>query len=330
MSKHQVSKHRVLKHRVFLLIFDRCQILDFAGASQVFTCANQYLDQGTGCFDGYEVNLISAESMVATESAITVACQPLPARLQAPYTLLLVGGPGIEAVTRSSTYRDWFRKARRRSSRWGSICTGSLALAEWGLLDGRQATTHWDSLARLASFEHIEVQNDTLFVNDGDLWTSAGISAGIDMALAMVAEDAGAIVATRAAQQMVLAAKRSGSQSQYSDLLSIRQRDPQGVFAELHEWIEEHLSVPLTVADMADFCAMSTRSLQRRYKAVLGTTPMKTLSRFRLQKARTLLGGTDVQISQVAQQCGFGSVQQFSKDFKGAFGISPNAFRQRS
>ncbi|MEM6709537.1 MAG: helix-turn-helix domain-containing protein [Pseudomonadota bacterium] len=328
MKKRQSVSGR-LRRSVYLLVFDRCQILDFAGPAQVFTCASQFQRDAKARFGGYALKLISTKRTVVTESGISVGCELLPENLEAPATLLIVGGPGVMAAAETATLRDWYINAVKETERWGAICTGSLALAAWGLLDGKRVTTHWDSLGRLSSYSRVRVENDALFVRDGRLWTSAGISSGIDMALAMVGRDAGTLVAAKTAQQMVLASKRSGSQSQYSDLLSLQQRDADGVFAGLHAWLEENLSQPISLADMAEQCAMSTRSLQRHYKAVLGTSPSKTLNRLRLDRARTLLDSTEVPVSQVANQCGYGSVQQFSKDFRKAFGVTPSSYRNR-
>lgn len=315
--------------KIVLLVFDRCQILDFAGAAQVFTSANRFVGDGVASFSGYDVQLIATDSSVVTETGIQVNCARLPKRLEKGSTLLIVGGPGITELCTSEEVGQWFSKALANTDRWGAICSGSLALAAWGLLDGKQATTHWEHLDELACFPTISVERDSLYVIDGQIWTSAGISAGIDMALAMVSEDAGPIVSAKTAQQMVLATKRSGSQTQYSDILRLNLRDPQGDFSALHEWLQANISRPIALEDMASFCATSVRTLQRRYKAALGTSPSKTLKKLRLEKARNLLQTTDTAVTLIARESGFNSLHQFSKEFSKVFGVSPRQFRSR-
>ncbi|MEM8984903.1 MAG: helix-turn-helix domain-containing protein [Pseudomonadota bacterium] len=314
---------------IYLVVFDGCQILDFAGPAQVFTSANLFVDDGLAAFAGYDVRLVSSNDTVTTATGIEVRCTRLPRKLNARSTVLMVGGPGIVAVAESQNFERWFTRSIAKSERWGAICTGSLALAHWSLLNGKQATTHWRHLGELAEYPAVRVERDALFVNDGSVWTSAGISAGIDMALAIVTNDAGAIVVNKTAQHMVLATKRSGNQTQYSDLVALNLRDPQGDFAVLHDWLQANLSKPIALNDMADFCATSVRTLQRRYKAVLNTSPLKTLKRLRLEKAKNLLRSTDAAVTLVARECGFTSVHQFSKDFRSVFGISPLQFRGR-
>ncbi|MEM1262959.1 MAG: helix-turn-helix domain-containing protein [Pseudomonadota bacterium] len=312
---------------IYLLVFDGCQILDFAGPAQVFTTASQHIRDGVESYGGYDVKLVSANVSVTTATGIDVTCLPFPRRLRAESTLLVAGGGGVSAVAASTDYEKWVKRSLQYCQRWGSVCTGSLALAAWGLLDGKTATTHWRHLNELAKHTAVTLEEDALFVNDGAVWTSAGISAGIDMALAMVAEDAGTVVANQTAQHMVLATKRAGHQTQYSDLVALSLRDPQGDFAALHDWMQANLSRPIALSDMADFCATTVRTLQRRYKANLKTSPLKTLKQLRMQKAKNLLRSSDAAVTLVASECGFNSVQQFSKDFRSIFGVSPLQFR---
>ena len=322
MKKRQTRK-------IYLLVFDHCQILDFAGPAQVFTCANRFVGDGLAAFGGYDVTLVSTAASVTTQTGIEVVCARLPRRIAAGATLLVAGGQGVAAIAASSNVENWFRRSAQKTERWGAVCTGSLALARWGLLDGKRATTHWQYLDELAKAKSVTVETDALYVNDGNVWTSAGISAGIDMALAMVTEDAGAIVANKTAQQMVLATKRAGSQTQYSDLVALSLRDPQGDFSALHDWMQAQLARPITLSEMADYCATSVRTLQRRYKAVLNTSPLKTLKSLRLERARNLLQSTDAAVTLVANECGYNSIHQFSKDFRSVFGVSPTQYRGR-
>lgn len=314
---------------VIFVVFDRCQILDFSGPVQAFTLANPLLAESNLTFGGYRIKLVSADgSLITTESGVVVQTKPLPRVIPANTTLLLAGGPGVEELLSNEKLRKWFQRVSRQCERFGSVCTGSLALSAWKLLDGKRATTHWISLERLAQNERITVDGRPLYVRDGNTWTSAGISAGIDMALAMIETDAGVIVATTIARQLVLYSKRSGGQSQFGDLLGLDEKDTLGQFINLHQWIRENVRQNISLSRMAEICAMSERTFSRRYSQIIGMSPFETITRIRVEMARTLLTTTQLPISVIARKSGFATPEMLAKSTKKLLGVAPRNIRE--
>lgn len=318
-----------IRRTILFVVFERCQLLDFSGPIQVFTSANKFLGDSSLPFAGYETKLISSLGRsVTTESGIVVQTNPLPKIVSARTSIFLAGGPGSRELFDNKKLSDWFRSASKKCERYGSVCTGSLALAAWGILDGKRATTHWNALDDLARHRKISVDEEPLFVNDGIAWTSAGISAGIDMSLAIVEEDAGSLVASKVARQLVLYARRSGNQSQFSDLLAMNERDIHGQFSKLHQWIQENLNRQIRVNDMAEYCCLSERTFLRRYRSATGMAPTQGLLKIRLDAARTLTLTTRLPISAVAKRSGFSSQEQLAKKMKNILGVSPRQLRE--
>jgi transcriptional regulator GlxA family with amidase domain len=208
-----------------------------------------------------------------------------------------------------------------------SVCSGAYLLAEAGLLDGRRATTHWsrtDDFAR--RYPKVRLDADRIFIRDGDVWTSAGITAGIDLALALVEADLGGQIARRVAQQLVVHQRRPGGQSQFSALIDLGGRTAR--FAELMDWMRAHLAEPLTVERLAEQAAMSPRNFARAFAAETGTTPAKAVERLRLEAARTAVETGHAPIDRVAEQSGFGDPERMRRAFLRAFGQPPQALRR--
>ncbi|MBE9608143.1 GlxA family transcriptional regulator [Chitinilyticum piscinae] len=306
--------------RIVFLLYAQVNVLDVAGPLEVFSQPNRngFAPQATP----YLITLASLEGgMVPTSAGAEFATKRLDELAGPIDTLIIPGGlPSAPAVAKAAA------RLAPRVRRVCSICTGALILAEAGLLAGRRATTHWDYTARLAAFAGVDVVPDALFVRDDAIWTAAGISAGIDLALALVEEDFGHSVAMRIARQMVVFLKRPGGQSQFSLPLAIQSRDAR--FAELHAWLRANLHLRLDVALLAERMAMSPRSFARHYLAATGQTPAAALASLRLEAAtsRVLAGQT---LKQIAQTCGYGDEQALRRAFQRAYGITPQEYRQR-
>jgi transcriptional regulator GlxA family with amidase domain len=219
------------------------------------------------------------------------------------------------------------RAMARRGIRVASVCSGAFILAEAGILDGRRATTHWQNTRDfLVRYPKVKLEPDRIFVRDGNIWSSAGISAGIDLALAMAAEDFGDEVAQQTARQLVLHERRAGGQSQFSSLLELKA--PAGRFAPLLSWAREHLDAPLTVEDMAEQAGMSSRHFTRAFIAETGATPSKAVERLRIEAARQRVQSSSEAIELVAQSTGFRDPERMRRAFIRAFGQPPQSLRR--
>ena len=209
------------------------------------------------------------------------------------------------------------------------LMAGSLVLAAAGLLDGRRAVTHWDECQQLADeFPSVQVEMDPIYIKDGSVWTSAGITAGIDMALAMVAEDLGRRAALKMARSMVTHMVRSGGQSQFSPVLDRQLTDEAGRFEELHQWIGQNLQTDLCVERLAEKMHMSPRNFARLYSKQMGRTPAKAVTSIRVEAARDLLESTELSIKQIAHRCGFGDEERMRRAFLRLLNVPPSDYRQ--
>ncbi len=313
---------------VEILAFPDVQLLDVAGPLQVFASAN---DQATasGRSAPYRPRVVAPGGAPVTASAgLTLATAPLPEHGEAVDTLMIAGGQGVVAAASDPALVAWLLDRAARARRVASVCTGAFLLAAAGLLDDRRAATHWehcDALSRL--YPRIRVESDSIFVQDGQVWSSAGVTAGIDLTLALVEQDLGRGVALAVARHLVVFLKRPGGQSQFSAALSLQASDDR--FAGLHDWIGGHLAHDLTVAQLAARMGMSERTFLRRYAAATGATPAKAIQRLRIEAARQLLGETRLPIKRIAARCGFGSEETMRRAFQRAQSIAPAEFRQR-
>jgi transcriptional regulator GlxA family with amidase domain len=242
-------------------------------------------------------------------------------------TLVVAGGRGTRALADCEATLGFIRATAATARRVASVCTGAFLLAAAGLLDGRRATTHWRAAPDLARrFPSVEVEHDRIFVRDGEVWTSAGITAGIDLALALIADDLGEATAKRVAQELVVYHRRPGGQSQFSALLELDA--PCGRFGRLLGWVRERLGEALTVERLADEAAMSPRHFARAFAAETGMTPAKAVERLRLEVARAHVEEGGEPIERVADLTGFHDPERMRRAFIRAFGQPPQALRR--
>jgi transcriptional regulator GlxA family with amidase domain len=244
-------------------------------------------------------------------------------------TLLVVGGDddALRILASNKTVEKWVQAACAKAARFGSICTGTFALGAYGLIDGKRVATHWSGCAELAQlFPKAQVDSNALFVQDGKLWTSAGVTTGIDMCLELVAQDLGSPIANAIARRLVLYARRPGHQSQFSPLLSA-QSHADAPFAKLIHWMRDNLSKPLDVPTLAAKMAMSDRSFHRKFTSSIGQTPAHFVETLRLDHTRLLLN-SPITLKEIAARAGYTNAGQLSKAFERRFGMSPFLFRE--
>src|ERR1700761_4081691 len=304
-----------------MVAFKDVQLLDVTGPLQVFATTNEMIARA-GHAPPYTVRLVAGHNQgVAASAGITLATDILPPHHTPVDTLIIPGGPGVQAAAQGALL-DWLRARAQAARRPASVCTGAYLLAATGMLDGRRATTHWsfcDDLAR--SFPAVQVEPDPIFVRDGPVWTSAGVTAGIDLALALVEEDLGRTTALAVARYLVVFLKRPGGQAQFSTALSLQSGDEP--FGRLHAWITANLSRDLSLPVLASKAAMSERSFSRRYLEATGLTPARAVDRLRVEAARQLLSDTKVPVKRVAQQCGFGTEETMRRSFIRSLATTP-------
>ncbi|MEM6588129.1 MAG: helix-turn-helix domain-containing protein [Pseudomonadota bacterium] len=322
-----MTSYSAKARNVVFVIYPDIVLLDLVGPLQVFSHA---LDPDTGA-PGYTCRVVSlAGGMIPTNTTLSVPSAPMAEVKRTDiHTLILIGGDGaIPAMTDANLIAE-LRGLAKRASRVASVCSGALVLAATGLLDGRRAVTHWDDCAMLAeTFPEVQVEMDPIYIKDGPIWTSAGITAGIDMALAIAAEDLGRASAFAMARSMVTQMVRSGGQSQFSPVLSRQWRDRAGQFDALHGWITDNLDEDLSVDAMADRMGMSPRNFARVYAKSMGVTPAKAVEAMRTEAAQALLENTDLSVKAISARAGFNDEERMRRAFLRQLGVSPSDYRQ--
>ncbi|NYH26534.1 GlxA family transcriptional regulator [Paraburkholderia bryophila] len=311
-----------------ILAFPDVQLLDVSGPLQVFASANE-LARGRGLAPCYEPRVIAAQAGTVVSSAgLGLVAHALPSARTPSDTFIVAGGRGVHAASCDAVLTRWVRQHAAVSRRVASVCTGAFLLAAAGLLDERRVVTHWAHCNELVQqYPALRVEPDRIFIQDGTVWTSAGVTAGIDLALALVEEDLGRSMALDVARELVVFLKRPGGQSQFSTALSLQQDDDQ--FGELHAWIVEHLTVDLSVAVLADRVGMSERSFMRHYRARTGKTPARAIEQIRTEAALGLLVDTSLPIKRIAARCGFGSEETLRRSLMRTIAVTPQAYRER-
>ncbi|HSC84604.1 MAG TPA: GlxA family transcriptional regulator [Pseudomonas sp.] len=310
---------------VAILLFADVLMLDVAGPIEVFSIANRYLAPT----EHYQLCTISNQAEVRASNGMRVLADHVLSDAPTAFDLLLVpGGPGAYNGVHADLL-PWLQKTIQASRRYGSICTGAFILGEAGLLDGRRVTTHWNYIERLAKrYPTAEVGTDQIYIRDGELITSGGITAGIDMALAIVAEDHGKKVAVDVAKVLLVAMKRQGGQSQFSPLLAeVAKEDTPVARAQRHAL--EHLEKDLSVESLAVAAEVSTRHLARIFARETGMTPMEFVHSARIDRARNLLETSDLPLKTVAFRSGFSSVRCMRTLFSERIGLTPAQYRHQ-
>ena len=261
---------------ILLVAFPDVQLLDISGPLQVFASANELAVQ-QGLAEPYAPLVVAVEAgLVTSSSGLALLTKSTRSVKGSTDTLIVPGGRGVSAALADTRLTGWIRQQTSRSRRVASVCSGAFLLAEAGLLNGRRVVTHWARCNELANrYPKLRVEIDPIFVRDGHIWTSAGVTAGIDLALALLEEDLGRSIALEVARELVVFLKRPGGQSQFSAMLSIQKADDR--FGELHAWMVEHLESDLSVPTLAGRLHMSERSFMRHYKAETGWTPARAV-----------------------------------------------------
>ncbi|WP_256808827.1 GlxA family transcriptional regulator [Pseudomonas siliginis] len=316
---------------VVFIAYPRLSLLDLSGAQTVFWAASKALvERGQ---PGYQLHTASLSGgLIPTVEGLAIDTQALTTLdTTALDTLVVPGAPDIcQTLEEHRELSDWLQDHAHLARRVVSVCSGAFLLAQAGLLDARRAATHWAMCDALRDrFPAVEVDADAIFIQQGKVWTSAGVTAGIDLALALVEADYGREVTLQVARELVVYIKRPGGQAQYSTLLQSQAQDA-AMFDDLHLWLMERLGDPnLTVERLAEQAAMSLRNFTRVYKARTGRTPSKALELFRLEAAKHLLENSPHKIERIARLCGFNDEERLRACFQRHLSISPRDYRSR-
>lgn len=315
-------------HRVHVVIYPGFKSMEAVGPVNVLTYANRHL-AAQGDPRRYDIVLAARQpGIVPSDTLISLEAGPLP---EGPLTTVMVAGAlDIQAaLAREAGLVEWCRRRAFEAERFAALCSGSFFLAAAEVLDGRCAATHWSVAELLQSrFPKVRVDADAIFVQDGSLWTSAGVTAAIDLALAFVEQDFGRDLALAVARDLVIYLKRPGGQSQFSAALTSQMRGPPGM-RDIQSWLLANLDRPLRIPDMAARAGMSPRNFTRLFAAELGTTPASYLESARCERAKALLLDGDLPLKAIAFRCGFTSDEQLRKAFLRRFSLTPRDYRDR-
>ena len=312
---------------VSILCYPGFQLLDIAGPADVFTQVNQELK-----YEAYQLRYIAKEQSLQSSSGLKISCEPLNQH-QTTFDYLLVPGANAQHLIAASEQTDfirWIAINGPQATTLCSVCSGSLLLAKAGLLEGKRITSHWAALSELKNMcPSSTVLENSLYVQDGQLWTSAGVLAGVDMALAIVARDHDYKLALKVAKNLLAFMFREGHQPQLSMPMGLQDKVSQSSLLGLVKWLEGNLSKPITVEQMADHMSTSVRSLHRYCQQSLQLSPAKLFNELRLEQAKVLLGDRGIPIKQIAFECGFANSSAFSKAFSQKNQLSPVQYRHR-
>ena len=314
------------KREIAIVVHDGVQALDVAGPLDVFAEADCFLPDG----EDYSCVVVAA-GLAGIRASNGLGLSPHLTFAQAGrrfHTVLVAGGPALPGALPDAAMLSWLRDWGVRAERYGSICTGAFVLGYAGLLDGRRVTTHWQNAAHLAAlFPAARVEHDRIHARDGALVTSAGVTAGIDLALALVTEDHGEAVALACAKRLVVVTQRQGGQSQFSPLL-LPSHDPVTPIGKVQAYVASHVGEELPVRRLAEIAGTSERTVARLFVTELGITPHDFVESVRLDQARNLLEATGRALKTVAFECGFASPEQMRAAFQRRLGISPARYRE--
>jgi transcriptional regulator GlxA family with amidase domain len=319
------------RRQIAIVVYPGVQSLDLTGPLEVFHGAERLLSQTHPDEPGYTVQVISRDG-APFECSSGMTITPHAALRDAPAgidTLIVAGGPGQAAACADRELIDWIASTSRHVRRTASVCTGAFLLAAAGLLDGRRATTHWAQAEKLRrAYPRIAVDPEPIYVRDGPIWTSAGVTAGMDLALAMVEEDHDRDAALTIARHLVLFLRRPGNQSQFSATL-VSQQPEREPLREVQRTVVEDAGGDHCVEAMAARAHMSPRHFARAFRAETGVTPARYVERVRLEAARRRLEDTSEPVSRIAEECGFGTAETMRRAFLRALDVGPAEYRRR-
>ncbi|CAG6392487.1 GlxA family transcriptional regulator [Streptomyces cocklensis] len=316
--------------RIVFAVFPGFQLLDLAGPNEVFVQAARVTARAGKGTDVVIDTVAATPGPVVSSGGLAVSPTLTTGEVTGPVdTLVAVGGGGVHQACQDAAFVDWFARTSRRARRTASVCSGTFLLGAAGLLDGRRVVTHWSKCERLAAlYPGVAVDRDPIFVRDGDLWTSAGVTAGIDLALAMVEADDGPEVSRAVARQLVMFVQRPGGQAQFSAQLAAQRPERQSL-RDVLDWIADHLAGDLSVPALAARAGMSERHFTRVFRAETGRTPGAYVESARVEAARRLLESTATTVEAVARACGYGTRETLQRSFKRAVQVTPGEYRRR-
>jgi transcriptional regulator GlxA family with amidase domain len=323
------------RRSVVIVAFDRLQPLDAVGPHEVFAGATAVLaaEQRTRPgkdIAGYDISIVSKDGQpITTESGLQIVTTPLPSARTKIDTLLIPGGDGSQTARFDEVLIRWIRAAAKNSRRVATVCSGAFIGAEAGLLDGRTVTTHWARAGQLSrEYPRLTVDADPIYVQDGSVWTSAGVTAGIDLALAMVEADHGTDIAQTVARWMVMFLHRPGGQTQFAAPVWVP-RATRSVVRSAQDYIDNHPAEDHRLDLLADRAAISSRHFSRLFTDQVGETPARYVERVRVEAARAELESTSASLDLIARNCGLGSAESLRRAFQRRVGVSPDAYRRR-
>lgn len=318
------------EHKIHIVIYPGFKIMEAIGPLSVFSYANRHL-KIIGDPRRYDINIISPQpGNVVSDTYITLtATSPLPSNEQLS-TVLITGALDITtAVDKEKTLVEWCRQYSSKADRFAALCSGSFFLAASGILNNRRAATHWSVAGLLKqTYPKIDVDAEAIFIQSDNIWTSAGVTAAIDLSLAFVEQDFGRNLALMVARDLVVYLKRPGGQSQFSDVLNSQMTEMSEI-RDIQTWIISNLEKSITVEDMAEKANMSSRNFTRLFKNEIGMTPANYLAKTRCERAATLLLDSDLPLKSIASRLGFPSEEQMRKAFTRYFSLTPKAYRAR-
>ncbi len=316
----------MMNYAIGILVFPGFQLLDATGPATVFEAASAFAKAAVEQAASYSLQLLSVDGGLVRSSAGIQMNTNAVAHCGHLDTLIIAGGDGTRSAHLDPAVVEFIKNKAPDCRRVASVCTGSFLLAEAGLVDGRKITTHWRHSSLLSSkFPELNVVPDQIWINDGKYWSSAGVSAGIDLCLALVDDDVGSRISKQVAREIVVYYKRPGGQSQFSTIEELGEHDNR--FKPVLAWIRTHISKPIKVEHLAEVAAMSPRNFSRQFQKSVGRTPAKAVEQIRVEVAKNLLESTDLSIEKIAQQCGFSDSEIMRRAFVRMFGRAPRGMR---
>ena len=309
------------------LVFSDMNLLDFSGPLEVFVTANR-LSEEYGSSEPYNINIFSSNSEpFVMVSGLKIVTNPLPKPDMDVDTLVIPGGFGVHSASQDSELLSWVASHSVNARRVVSICSGAFILAACGLLDNRRAVTHWSVTSEFSHcYPNVKVERDPIFIQDGSVWTSAGVTAGIDLALALVEDDLGHKISLEIAKNLVMFTRRSGGQHQFSSIIKLQSESK--VFDKLHSWVYANLHKKLTITALAEYMNMSERNFARVYKLKTGQSPAKSIEKIRLKAAQHLLENTELPLNRIVNECGYNCEATLRRNFINEFGNTPLQYRK--